>query len=127
MMQFRDQLLLASSRHGQVRPHATDLLYSGMMVFIRAGGLIALLPVFSGQSAPVQIRLAIAVLLAYLGAPVRLAPAVPTDAIGLITVAVRELFIGLLMGFTIRLVFYAVEFAGQVMSTEIGLTRELAD
>jgi flagellar biosynthetic protein FliR len=100
-----------------------DLLYSGMMVFIRAGGLIALLPVFSGQSVPVQIRLAIAVLLAYLGAAqVRLAPAVPTDAIGLITVAVRELFIGLLMGFTIRLVFYAVEFAGQVMSTEIGLT-----
>ena len=42
-----------------------DLLYSGMMVFIRAGGLLALLPVFSGQSVPVQIRLAIAVLLAF--------------------------------------------------------------
>src|SRR5690349_9726410 len=100
-----------------------DLVYSGMMVFIRAGGLIALLPVFSGQSVPVQIRLAIAVLLAYLAAAqIHLASAVPTDAIGLITVGIRELFIGLLMGFTIRLIFYAVEFAGQVMSTEIGLT-----
>jgi len=99
-----------------------DLLYGGMMVFIRAGGLLALLPVFSGQSVPVQIRLAIAILLAYLaGAQVHLSTAVPSDAIGLTAVAVRELFIGLLMGFAIRLVFYAVEFAGQVMSNEIGL------
>lgn len=100
-----------------------DLLYSGMMVFIRAGGLVALLPVFSGQSVPVQIRLAIALVLAYLGAAqVQLGSAIPPDVIGLIAVAVRELFIGLLMGFTIRLIFYAVEFAGQVMSTEIGLS-----
>lgn len=100
-----------------------DLLFSGMMVFIRAGGLLALLPVFSGQSVPVQIRLAIAVLLAYLaGAQVQASQAIPPDAIVLITVAVRELFIGLLMGFAIRLIFFSIEFAGQVMSTEIGLT-----
>src|SRR5215469_15706749 len=100
-----------------------DLLYSGMMAFIRAGGLVSLLPVFSGQSVPVQIRVAIAVVLAYLcAAQVHLASPVPTEAVGLIAVALRELFIGLLMGFTIRLIFYAVEFAGQVMSTEIGLS-----
>jgi flagellar biosynthetic protein FliR len=100
-----------------------DLLYSGMMVFIRAGGLLALLPVFSGQSVPVQIRLAVALLLAYLaGAQVHLIGAVPVDMIQFITAAVREMFIGLLMGFSIRLIFHAIEFAGQVMSTEIGLT-----
>ncbi len=100
-----------------------DLIYSGMMVFVRAGGLLALLPVFSGQNVPIQIRLAIAVLLAYLaGAQVQMAAALPADALALVTVAARELFIGLLMGFAIRLIFYAVEFAGQVMSTEIGLT-----
>lgn len=100
-----------------------DLIYSGMMVFVRAGGLLALLPVFSGQNVPIQIRLAIAVLLAYLaGAQVQVAAALPADALALVTVAARELFIGLLMGFAIRLIFYAVEFAGQVMSTEIGLT-----
>ncbi|HEY2801354.1 MAG TPA: flagellar biosynthetic protein FliR [Chthoniobacterales bacterium] len=100
-----------------------DLLYTGMMVFIRAGGLLALLPVFSGQSVPVQIRLAIAVLLAYLaGAQAQPTSAIPDSMLALITIAVRELFIGLLMGFAIRLIFYAIEFAGQVMSTEIGLT-----
>jgi flagellar biosynthetic protein FliR len=72
---------------------------------------------------PVQIRLAIAVLLAYLGgAQVQFTGAVPADGIGLITVAAREMFIGLLMGFSIRLIFHSIEFAGQVMSTEIGLT-----
>ena len=100
-----------------------DLLYEGMMAFIRAGGLLALLPVFSGQSVPVQVRLAIAVLLAYLaGTQLQTAGPLPADALALVTVAVRELFIGLLMGFSIRLIFYAIEFAGQVMSTEIGLT-----
>jgi len=100
-----------------------DLLYGGMMVFIRAGGLLALLPVFSGQNIPLQIRIAIALMLAYLaGSQLQLHSAVPTDTLTLLAAAVRELLIGLLMGFAIRLIFYAVEFAGQIMSTEIGLT-----
>ncbi len=93
------------------------------MAFIRAGGLLALLPVFSGQSVPVQVRLAIAVILAYIaGAQLQVTGPLPADALALITVGIRELVIGLLMGFSVRLIFYAIEFAGQVMSTEIGLS-----
>ena len=100
-----------------------DLLYVWMMIFTRAGGLLALLPVFSGQNVPVLVRLAIAAFLAYIaGAYVHLATGMPADVLALITVAVRELLIGLLMGFAIRLIFFAIEFAGQVMSTEMGLT-----
>ena len=85
--------------------------------------MLALLPVFSGQNIPIQIRLAIAVMLAYLAsAYVHLSPAVPADLLVFITVAVRELFLGLIMGFAVRIIFYAIEFAGQIMSTEIGLT-----
>jgi flagellar biosynthetic protein FliR len=99
-----------------------ELLYVWMMVFIRAGGLLALLPVFSGQNVPVQIRLAIAVFLAYITGAYVHVTGVPADLLVLITVSVRELLIGLLMGFAVRLIFYTIEFAGQIMSTEIGLT-----
>ena len=97
-------------------------IYVWMMAFIRAGGLMALLPVFSGQNVPVQVRVALAGMLAWFAAGLAQGEAVVPDAMpALIIAAAHELAIGLLMGFGMRLVFYAIEFAGQVMTTEIGL------
>lgn len=99
-----------------------EMIHLGMMVFIRAGGLMVLMPVFSGQNVPVQIRVAIAAMLAVVTAGVVPAPeALPEHIIILALSAARELLIGLLMGFAVRIVFYAIEFAGQLMSTEMGL------
>src|SRR5438094_8569429 len=98
------------------------IIYEWMMIFVRAGGLMVLLPVFSSASVPVPLRIAIAGALAYIVSGFLPLPAsVPPDVASLVLVVVHELLIGLLMGFGARLIFYAVEFAGQVMSTEIGL------
>ncbi len=97
-------------------------IYVWMMVFVRAGGLISLIPVFSGQNIPVRVRIAIAAMLALV--VTGFAPAVssfPPDVLCLIFVAGRELLIGLMMGAVARLIFYAIEFAGQLISTEMGL------
>jgi flagellar biosynthetic protein FliR len=46
---------------------------------------------------------------------------VPVDIAALIFSAGHELLIGLMMGLGMRLVFFALEFAGQLISTEVGL------
>ena len=93
------------------------------MAFIRAGGLIALLPGLSAAPVPMQVRIALAGFLAYSATGfVHIQPVPPPDMGGLLVVTLHELLIGLLMGFGARIIFYAVEFAGQVISMEMGLT-----
>lgn len=99
-----------------------DSLYVAMMIFVRAGGLMALMPVFSGQTIPIQVRVALAAMISLAMSKSVAAPqGIPLEAIALIIVACRELLIGLIMGFVSRFVFYAVEIAGQIMATEMGL------
>lgn len=98
-----------------------DAVFIWMMVFIRTGGLLLLMPVFSGQGVPVQLRIAFAGLLAFIVSGFVHAAGVPADVLALILASMHELLIGLLMGFALRLIFYSIEFAGQIMSTEMGL------
>ena len=98
-------------------------VYEWMMVFVRAGGLIAPLPATSATPIPMQVRVALAGFLAYAATGfIHVQAAAPPDVAALLIVLVHELLIGLLMGFGARLIFYAVEFAGQLMSTEMGMT-----
>ena len=97
--------------------------YEWMILFVRAGGLIALLPAISADPIPIQVRIAVAGFLAYAATGfVHVQGAVPPDVAGLVIVIIHELLIGLLMGFGARLIFYAVEFAGQLISMEMGMT-----
>lgn len=99
-----------------------EVVYLWMMVFLRAGGMLSLLPVFSGQNIPIAVRVALAGLIALVTAGVVPVPeALPSHVILLVLASAKELLTGLMMGFAVRLVFYAIEFAGQLMSTEIGL------
>ena len=98
-------------------------IYVWMMAFARAGGLMSLCPVFSGQTVPMQVRVAIAGMLSWFVTGTQHGTiAMPVDIITLVISTGHELGIGLLMGFGMRIVFYAIDFAGQVMSTEVGLT-----
>ncbi len=99
-----------------------EQLFFWMMAFIRAGGLLMMTPVFSGKTIPVPVRIALAAFLAYAAGGVVAVPvAIPSDMLSLILGAFHELMTGLLMGLAVRLVFFAVEMAGQIISTEIGL------
>ncbi len=99
-----------------------EQLHFWMMAFVRSGGLLAMSPVFSGKMIPVPLRVALAAFLGYVASGVAHDPvAIPGDVVTVIFTASHELLIGLLMGLGMRLVFYAIEFAGQIISTEIGL------
>jgi flagellar biosynthetic protein FliR len=98
-------------------------LTNWLMVFLRASSMLAVFPVFSARNFPVQLRLALGGLLAAMVAATLPADAVqPADFIGLAGQMAVEVGIGLMIGFSCRMVFFMLEIAGSIISTEIGLT-----
>jgi flagellar biosynthetic protein FliR len=85
-------------------------------------GLVAAAPVFGNTGVPMLIKLTLGVTLAAVVAPtLPPVPVVdPTSWAGILIIA-QELLIGTAMGFAMRLVFAAVEFAGEVASASMGL------
>ena len=80
------------------------------MAFIRAGGLLAMTPVFSGKNIPIPVRIAIAAFLAYAAsASLNTSTPLPADVLALVLGAFHELMTGLCMGLGVRLVFFAIE------------------
>ncbi len=98
-------------------------LNNWLLVFLRASALLVVFPLFSGPNIPRPIRLALAAALAALVAPLLPPAAVPADSL-LATVLLmsREVFVGLFLGFITRLVFFGVDLAGGLISTEMGLS-----
>jgi flagellar biosynthetic protein FliR len=97
-------------------------LYNWMLVFLRVGAFLLVLPFFSVANFPVTMRVALSALIALLLAP--LLPPFPLakmDFISLLNVMLQELTVGLLLGFIARMVFYAVDIAGNIIATQMGL------
>lgn len=98
-------------------------MFVWMMAFIRTGGLLAMLPVFSARGMPVLVRVALAAFLSWTVMATLQEPAVlPSNLASLVLASAHELIIGLLMGLGARLVFWAIEMAGQLIATEMGLS-----
>jgi flagellar biosynthetic protein FliR len=96
---------------------------NALFVFLRASGLMLLFPLFSGPNVPVQIRVALAAFLTLLVSPVLPPFPLPLDSVpGTVLLMSREILAGLFLGFITRMVFYAVDLAGGLLSAEIGLS-----
>lgn len=91
--------------------------------FFRIGGLLMAAPVFGARVVPVRIRLGLAVAITLLVAPLLPAmPAIdPLSSDGMMITA-QQILIGAAMGFALRLVFTALEMAGQMTAHLMGLS-----
>ncbi|MFT3828093.1 MAG: flagellar biosynthetic protein FliR [Opitutaceae bacterium] len=99
------------------------LLIAWLLIAIRGTAFLMLLPGLTGQPMPVTLRLALALTIATLLAPLVPAPAqVPASLLALIGAVGSEVLVGLLMGFVGRMAFFAAEMGGRIIATEIGLT-----
>jgi flagellar biosynthetic protein FliR len=93
-----------------------------MLVFVRISAFLLVLPFFTMANFPVTMRVATGAVIALLLAPIL--PAYPLDKLDFISVLgvmAQEVSIGLLLGFVSRMIFYAVDIAGSIISTEMGL------
>jgi flagellar biosynthetic protein FliR len=85
-------------------------------------GLVTAAPVFGNTGVPMLIKMTLGVTLAAVVAPTL--PPVPivdpTSWAGILILG-QELLVGVAMGFAMRLVFAAIEFAGEVASSTMGL------
>ena len=86
-------------------------------------GLVAAAPLFGHASVPNQVKVLLGVLLALIIAPtVPAMPAIDPMSYAGLLILVQELLIGLAMGFAMRLVFAAIEYAGELASNVMGFS-----
>jgi len=91
--------------------------------FIRTLALFAGMPVFSQRQVPTRVRIGLALFISVAAQPsLPDMPVVPLDSLPqLLTVTAQQLLIGLAMGFAVRVVFAALEFAGELIGLQMGL------
>jgi flagellar biosynthesis protein FliR len=105
---------------------SSDLLQTWIISLLwpltRVLGVIAASPIFSHTAIPYQVKLGLGIMLTLIIVPTL--PPLPHFEIfsfqGLL-ILVQQLIIGLAIGFSMRLVFSAVEIAGQLVGMSMGL------
>lgn len=103
------------------------LWLTATLIFCRAGAFMWLVPVFNAPAIPVRARLALA-----LGISVMLAPIVgvseglPGSWVELVFAVLLEVLAGGLMGLSVVLLFAITGLAGHAIATEIGLAMARA-
>jgi len=98
-------------------------LFTFLMVFMRGLGVVLLLPALGGErTIPPMVKVAITLCLAVLVSGLVPVGRLPADLWSLVFATAGEVLLGLAMGFMVRMTFAAVEMAGRMMSSEIGLS-----
>ena len=112
-------------------PISFDTILSAMTLFaapfLRLSAMMAVAPVFSAAGFNVRTRALFALLIAALAAP--MLPPPPVDSLfsgAGVLMAIREIGVGIILGFVMQLAFGAAVFAGQAMSMTMGLGFAMA-
>ena len=95
---------------------------SFLVVASRTGGIVAALPMLSGRTVPPQVKVALVLMLALALAPAIQLPPIPPDAAAMTASLVSELSIGFVIGMSVRLLFSALEIAGEIAGTQMGFS-----
>ena len=105
----------------------TDELYTLLATFIwplsRILALIATAPILGNPSTPIRVKIGLAVMMTVLVAPTvekSLPDIDPASGLGFI-ILLQQLLIGIAIGFVMRIVFVAVEMAGELIGLQMGL------
>lgn len=94
-----------------------------LMVLVRISAFVMTAPFFSYNSIPVRMKAAISILLTIV--VIQIVPVVSLSYSGVVGYAIltlKEMVVGLILGFMCSLCFYIVNFAGQLMDIEMGLS-----
>lgn len=97
----------------------SQFLPTFLFVLLRASIVLNMLPYFSNRSIPLQFKIGMSVAIALIMTPV-VKIEVATGSIP--AVIVREIMFSMLFALSVRFIFYAIETAGSIMSSAMGLS-----
>lgn len=104
-------------------PFSVDQIEIFFLIFVRIITIVALLPVFGSQSIPVQLKVGFSLLLSIIlfNMVIGSKPQIPDFSWGVMVLLVlKEIMVGLAIGFASSILFAAVQFAGRLIDTEMG-------
>ena len=90
---------------------------------VRVLGLLSAAPIFSNNTIPRRARLILGLVISFALAPAL--PPLPEIAVGSwisLAILAEQYLIGLLMGMTLRIVFAAIDLAGELIGLQMGLS-----
>lgn len=95
------------------------------LVFARLGGALMLLPGIGEAYVPPQVRLAAALLLTFVVAPVVAAefPPLPGNPLSLAALVGGEILVGVFFGVLARLILAALQMSGMIVAYQMGLAN----
>ena len=94
-----------------------------LLIIIRISGFVFTAPFFSYSTIPTRLKAAVSFFLAIIA--IQMVPVETLDYVGVIGYSVlvlKEAAVGAILGFMCNLCFYIVNFAGQIMDMEMGLS-----
>ena len=93
------------------------------LVFLRLIAFVVTMPVFGTSTVPVPVKVLLSVILSMIIFPTisfKNVDLIKIDDV-IIFLSIRELFVGIALGFLMRMFFFAITVAGEVTSISIGL------
>lgn len=98
------------------------------LLFARITSAVVVAPVFGHQAVPVQVKVGLGLFLALVMFPLISAesPMVVTELLPLVLLMIREVFVGLILGYSVTILFSGVRYAGELISFEMGISMSSA-
>lgn len=89
---------------------------------VRILALVASAPIIGNRQVPARIKVGFAMLITFLIAPtLNIQPDIEATSGAGLFILLQQILVGLAMGFSMRLVFTAIELAGDIMGMQMGL------
>ncbi len=97
--------------------------FAFMLIFARTGAMAMALPGIGDRTVPPRVRLVFALALTLVLYPLvhRTFPALPTSFNALLVAFLGEILIGIAIGFAVRMIVSAIQFAGSAIAFQSGL------
>lgn len=109
---------MISLTEAQIMAWLTPVLWP----FLRVLALFSSMPVLGQRNVPIRVRIALSFFIAIgVAGTATAGPDVPLDSPAAILLVIQQVLIGLSLGFAVRIIFTAIEFAGEIIGLQMGL------
>ena len=109
----------------EIYPLLSQAVWQFLIVFLRVGAVVSVMPAFGERTIPMRIKLTIALVFTLIVAPAAPAMPAPGDVLDLSLLIVSETIVGLALGLGIRLFVLALQTAGSIAAQSTSLAQIL--